>query len=45
LPQNTNGVATVNWSNVTVAPIDNGTNKTVIVNPPTGVRFYRLIYP
>ena len=45
LQQNTNGLGTVNWSNVLTAPIDNGTNKTLIVNPPTGSRFYRLVYP
>ena len=45
LQQNTNDVASVDWSNVTTAPIDNGTNKTFIVNPPTSSRFFRLIYP
>ena len=45
LQQNTNGIATVNWSNVLTAPLDNGTTKTVIVNPPTGNRFYRLFRP
>src|SRR6266566_4581815 len=34
LQQNTNGIAAVNWSNVTVAPSDDGTTKTLIVNPP-----------
>jgi len=42
LQQNTNGVATVNWSNILTVPNDDGTTKTVIVNPPTGNRFYRL---
>jgi uncharacterized delta-60 repeat protein len=42
LQQNTNGIATVNWSNVLTTPTDNGTKKTVIVNPPGGTRFYRL---
>ena len=42
LQQNTNGIAAVNWSNVTTTPSDDGTTKTVIVNPPTGNRFYRL---
>ena len=42
LQQNTNGIATVNWSNVLTAPTDDGTTKTVIVSPPTGPRFYRL---
>jgi len=45
LQQNTNSVASVNWSNVVTAPIDNGVTKTVIVNPPTGNRFYRLFKP
>jgi len=40
--QNTNGVSSVNWSNVTSGILDDGTNKTLIVNPPTGTRFYRL---
>jgi len=45
LQQNTNNVASVNWSNVVTAPIDDGVTKTVIVNPPTGNRFYRLFKP
>jgi hypothetical protein len=45
LQQNTNGIATVNWSNVLTTPTDNGTTKTVIVNPPNGTRFYRLSSP
>lgn len=45
LQQNTNGGATVNWSNVATTPSDDGTTKTVIVNPPTGNRFYRFIHP
>ena len=35
-------VGTVNWSNVTTTPGDDGTTKTLIVNPPAGNRFYRL---
>ena len=42
LQQNTNSVSSVNWSNVVATPSDNGTTKTVVVNPPTGNRFYRL---
>jgi hypothetical protein len=42
LQQNTNSVASVNWSNVTSAIQDDGTTKTLIVNPPAGNRFYRL---
>jgi hypothetical protein len=45
LQQNTNGLATVNWSNVVTTPLDDGTTKTVIVDPPTGNRFYRLVHP
>ena len=44
LQQNSN-VGTTNW----IAPLetvtDNGTNKLIIVNPPAGNRFYRLIKP
>ena len=42
LQQNTNGVSSVNWSNVTATIQDDGTTKILIVNPPTGNRFYRL---
>ena len=45
LQQNTNSVSSVNWSNVLDTPADDGTTKTVIVNPPTGNRFYRLFQP
>jgi hypothetical protein len=45
LQQNTNGVKSVNWSNVTTAIQDNGTTKTLLVSPPTGNRFYRLQKP
>ncbi len=45
LQQNTNSVASVNWSNVVTLPTDNGTLKFIIVNPPTGNRFYRLRTP
>jgi hypothetical protein len=45
LQQNTNSVSSVNWSNVVTAPSDDGTTRTVIVNPPTGNRFYRLFKP
>jgi hypothetical protein len=42
LQQNTNSVSSLNWSNVTSGIQDNGTTKTLIVNPPAGNRFYRL---
>jgi hypothetical protein len=45
LQENTNGVSAVNWSNAPGLIQDDGTNKTLIVNPPTGNRFYRLFKP
>jgi hypothetical protein len=45
LQQNTNSVSSVNWSNVTTTIQDDGTIKTLIVNPPAGNRFYRLHKP
>jgi sugar lactone lactonase YvrE len=45
LQQNTNSVSSLNWSNVTATIQDDGTSKTLIVNPPTGNRFYRLRGP
>jgi hypothetical protein len=32
-----------NWSGSLPAPTDDGTNRFLIVNPPTGNRFYRLV--
>jgi len=43
--QNTNSISSVNWSNVTNGIQDDGTTKTLIVNPPVGHRFYRLNKP
>jgi hypothetical protein len=45
LQQNTNGIDTVNWSNVVTTPTDNGLFQYIIVNPPTSHRFYRLFKP
>ena len=42
LQQNTNSVSSVNWSNVTSGIQNDGTTKTLIINPPAGNRFYRL---
>jgi hypothetical protein len=42
LQQNTNGITSINWSNVLVTPADDGSTKSVIVAPPIGNRFYRL---
>jgi len=45
LQQNTNSVSSLNWSNVTSGIQDDSTTKTLVVNPPTGNRFYRLQKP
>jgi hypothetical protein len=45
LQQNTNGLATGNWSNVTETIQDDGTNKYIIFEPTTDNRYYRLIKP
>ena len=45
LQQNSNAVISVNWSNVTSEIQDDGTNKSLLVNPPAGNRFYRLHRP
>ncbi len=43
--QQTTNVASTNWSAVSTAPDDDGTNRTVIVDPLEGNRFYRLFHP
>ena len=45
LQRNTNSIASVNWSNAPGTIQDNGTIKYLIVNPPTGNRFYQLFKP
>jgi len=45
LQQNTNGVTSVNWSNVTATIQDDGITKSLTVNPAAGSRFYRLVHP
>jgi hypothetical protein len=45
LQQNTNGISSVNWSNVTTGIQDDGTTRTLLVSPPAGSRFYRLTKP
>jgi hypothetical protein len=44
LQQNTD-LKTSNWSAPSEIVTDNGTNKFIIVNPPTGNRFFRLFKP
>jgi hypothetical protein len=34
-----------NWVDVAQTPMDDGTTKTVVVNPSGGARFYRLHKP
>ena len=38
-------LGTTNWSNLTGAIQDDGTNRALIVSPPTGQEFYRLYKP
>ena len=38
-------LALSNWSNSATSPSDDGTNRFLIVNPPTGNRFFRLFKP
>ena len=45
LQQNTNSVSSLNWSNITSGITDDGTTKTLVVNPPAGNRFYRMHQP
>ncbi|HEY9173937.1 MAG TPA: hypothetical protein VI136_16780 [Verrucomicrobiae bacterium] len=45
LQQNTNGVASVNWSNAPGPFQDDGTTKTLLISSPTADRFYRLFKP
>lgn len=41
LQQNAN-LTTTNWTTVPQTPVDNGTNVTVIIYPPTGSWYFRL---
>ena len=45
LQQNTNSLASVNWSNASATIQDKGTIKSIIVNPSSANRFYRLLKP
>ena len=45
LQQNTDSVSSINWSNITSGIQNDGTTKTLLINPPTGTRFYRLVIP
>ena len=43
--QQNSSLGTTNWVAISEAVTDNGTNRFIIVNPPSGNRFYRLIKP
>lgn len=45
LQENTNGLASANWSNSPGVIQDIGTNRVLIVDSPAGERYYRLIKP
>jgi len=45
LQQNTNDVASVNWSNAPGPIQDDGTTKALIINPSAESLFYRLFKP
>jgi hypothetical protein len=45
LQQNTNSVSSSNWSNITSGIQNDGTTKSLVVNPASGTRFYRLATP
>ena len=41
--QQNSDINTTNWLPVLPAPVDNGTNKTVIITPASGRKFFRLV--
>lgn len=45
LQQNTNSPSSINWSNITSGIQNDGTTKTLVINPASGNRFYRLMLP
>jgi hypothetical protein len=45
LQENTNGISTTNWTDVTEPVHDTGTAKYIMASPLTGNRFYRLRSP
>jgi hypothetical protein len=45
LQQNTNGLSSVNWSNITASIQDDGTNQSISVSLSPDSRFYRLFKP
>jgi hypothetical protein len=45
LQQNTNDLEAANWNTVTSPILDDGATKTLIITPPVGTGFYRLLKP
>jgi hypothetical protein len=41
----TNSVSSINWSNITSSIQNDGTTKSLEVNPASGIWFYRLVIP
>lgn len=41
--QQNSDLTTPSWANAPQNPVDNGTTKSIVVNPPVGSLFYRLI--
>jgi hypothetical protein len=44
-PQQTSDLNPTNWVAASEAISDDGTNKSILINPPVGNRFYRLFKP
>jgi len=44
-PQQNLDLTTTNWTTPLEAVNDDGTNRYIVVGPPAGERFYRLIKP
>lgn len=45
MEQESSSVSSSNWSNMTTGILDEGTTKALILDPPTGNRYYRLHKP
>jgi len=43
--QQNGDLSTTNWQTPPESATEAGTNKLIIVNPPTGKRFFRLVRP
>jgi len=43
LQRNTNGLGSLNWSNISSTPQDDGATRTVVISPGGGRQFYRLM--